>query len=355
MTRLSGSIGAGPAGGAETVVREVVCAVYFEDAVRVLLRRWYVVVAGLLLTAIAATAAIFLVPTDYQASGEMLLLLPADVSSDGVPVNPYLNLPPALSVTASLIAGNVMSKGTQRDIADAGFTSSYSVALSPGAGPLLELSTQDTNQVAALATLHELIRRMSDQLDQIQAEKHVAVNQLIQPTPVNVSSKAEVLPGSKIRALAIIGAVGMLVTLLSAFMLDRVRSKRRRDDVAVDEIGLGKQEFRASRNGGDSTVHGAPGAQTPRRSRGNSGVEAAEQSHGVSQTLPKHGRREQKLAEMTSGADQASTHRGIDHPSNEAVERGRGPIRMGLSAPRNDRSQAPAVNGRGGEAKGVQR
>ena len=40
---------------------------YFQDAIKVLVRRWYIVLAGALVTIGVAVGALFLVPTEYQA------------------------------------------------------------------------------------------------------------------------------------------------------------------------------------------------------------------------------------------------------------------------------------------------
>ena len=50
-----------------------------------------------------------------------MLLLPADATGAATPTNPFLNLQPGLTITASLIAGAVSTKETQRDMVATGF------------------------------------------------------------------------------------------------------------------------------------------------------------------------------------------------------------------------------------------
>lgn len=335
---------------------------YFEDAVKVLLRRWYIVLAGLVLTGIAAGTAIYLVPTEYQTQGQMLLLQPADVSSDGVLVNPFLNLPPSLSVMGSLVAANAMSKDTERDLAENGFTSEYSVALAPGTGPLLELSTQDTDPALALATLHELIRRMSIVLDDYQAEKQLPQNLLVEPTQLNVSSQAEALPGSKIRALAVIGAVGIIVTLLGAFSVDRIFMKRRKEKAESAAATSTDEPIGSSREGRSAPA--AAANQKSRRARAGSQVlEAIDGPPPVPPAPPRHGRRDPRPNDPKTATPLTATRPGPQpkvsverngHPVVDPVERGRTSIRMGLNTPRNGRPRTP-VNGSGGEVNGGSR
>jgi hypothetical protein len=195
----------------------------FLDALRVLARRWYLVLAGLFLIAAASGAAIHLVPTNYQASGSLLLLLPAEATGKSTPTNPYLNLEPGLTSTASLIAGTVSTKDTRRELAKDGYKSKYSVALNPGTGPLLVISVEDTNPAAAIATRDAVVQRLDAELKTMQVEVDVPNRQFIHSRPSSVGKAAEALPGSKIRALAAVVGVGATLTLIFTFTFDRFR------------------------------------------------------------------------------------------------------------------------------------
>jgi capsular polysaccharide biosynthesis protein len=196
---------------------------YFMDAIRVLIRRWYVVVAGLLVMCVAAGAAILLVPTNYQASGEMLFLLPAAASGKTTPTNPYLNVQPGLTLAATLVAGTLSTKDTARDMVAHGYRAKYSVSVVPGTGPLIGITTEDTDPAAALATRNELTRRIEAELLRLQNNESVPLQQVMVARPYSVTSQAEVLSGSKIRVLAVIAALGIILTTIIAFGVDRSR------------------------------------------------------------------------------------------------------------------------------------
>ena len=103
----------------------------FIDALRVLGRRWRVLAVGIALTMATGLAAVFFVPTNYEASGQLVLLLgPRSISSRNA-TNPYLNLEPGLTVTASLIASTLTTKDAQRSVEEAGYTSEYTVGVNP--------------------------------------------------------------------------------------------------------------------------------------------------------------------------------------------------------------------------------
>ncbi len=110
----------------------------------------------------------------------------------------------------------------------AGFASPYSVSVFPGTGPLLLISAEDNDPAAALATRDEVIKRIEAKLAQIQSEENVPDSQLIVARQFQVSSRAEVLAGNKLRALAGIAVLGTVLTVLVVFWNDRRVSRRPR-------------------------------------------------------------------------------------------------------------------------------
>ena len=206
---------------------------YFVDALKVIVRRWVIVVVGLVSMAVAAVGVISVVPTEYQATGQLILLLPADSTGPTTPTNPYINLPSELTTTASLLAGTLMTKDSERDMVAKGYESEFDVAVVIGAGPLLIITTRDTDQDEAIATRDEVMRRLDAELGAIQEAVNVPERQLISARPSSVGSVAEALPGSKIRALAVVGGLGVTITLLVAFLRDR--RVRRKAEAAPDE------------------------------------------------------------------------------------------------------------------------
>lgn len=198
----------------------------FIDSLKVLLRQWRVLMIGMVVVGAAAAAALFAVPTNYQATGQLVLLLPPQSTGAATPTNPYLNLEPGLTVTASLIASTLSTKDAQRTLEAAGFESEYSIGLNPGSGPILEISTEDDDPVMAVRTRDEVIKRLQDELGRIQLAVNAPQRQLISARTNSVPNVAEALPGSKIRALAAIAGVGVVLTLLIAFIRDRGRNPK---------------------------------------------------------------------------------------------------------------------------------
>ncbi|MFC7621386.1 hypothetical protein [Microlunatus sp. GCM10028923] len=200
--------------------------IYLSDVLGIVRRRWYVLLVGLLLVAGGAGAVLLKSPVSYQATGQLLLLLPPQAGGDK-PINPYLNLDPGLSTTAALIASTVNAPETQRAVAEAGHTAEYSIALIPNTGPLLVITTEGPDPQQAIATRDEVIRRLQGELDRIQNEENAPKRQFIHTRTNSTFNEAEVLTGDRTRAVAAVGAAGMLALLFVVVIWDRVAARLR--------------------------------------------------------------------------------------------------------------------------------
>jgi capsular polysaccharide biosynthesis protein len=199
---------------------------YFTDALKVIARRWYVAAVGLVLVAAASVVAMKVVSTQYQASGQVVLLPPSAPVPEGGEINPYLGLPSALTMTASLVAASVSAPDVQRELAAEGYPSEYVATVVPQTGPLIAVTVNDTDPAAAVALRDRVLERIEAELDAIQGDESVANDQRINTRRFTVSSQAEVLAGSRLRAVAVIGALGMVLTLAAIFGLERIQGRR---------------------------------------------------------------------------------------------------------------------------------
>lgn len=200
---------------------------YLVDALKVLLRRWPVVVVGIVALVAAAAAVVHYVPTQYQASGQLLLVLPADATGKKTPTNPYLNQQTGLITVASLTAGSVTTKDEAKALSAEGYKATYAAAVNPGTGPLIVVTAKSADPAEALATRDAVIRHIDADLAQLQQGENVPPTQLITAREVNVASNADVLAGSKIRALTVIAGGIVLLTLMVAFGWEGLANRRR--------------------------------------------------------------------------------------------------------------------------------
>ncbi len=211
---------------------------YVWELARVLWRRWYVTILALLVIPVGVVWVLNYVPTQYQASGQLMFLLPPKATGESTPSNPYLNLPPGLTTMASLTATEAMGKEVAAEMLGTRTTAEYSVALVAGAGPLLTITTKDIDPAEAVALRDRVMAWLQARLIEMQEGAGAPLNQMMRGDPTNLDSAAEPLPGNRLRALAGVVAAGIVLLLLIAVNLDRAL-RRRADRQAVDPAGTG--------------------------------------------------------------------------------------------------------------------
>ena len=144
--------------------------------IRILLRRWFVVVPALLVTAGAAYYAMQAVAPAYEATGAVVLLGPATAGApvagepNPAPVNPYLEFGGALETTGEIVSRTLMSEATVSKLAKKGATAAYEVGTgSEGGSPIINLIATDADEQMARKTVNVLITEVSTELERRQA------------------------------------------------------------------------------------------------------------------------------------------------------------------------------------------
>ncbi|MQW74786.1 hypothetical protein GHK92_02775 [Nocardioides sp. dk4132] len=227
-----------------------------------LARRWVVVLIGVGLTAVGCYQVLQTVGTQHQASSQVVLLLPPEASGLATPSNPFLNMQNGQVTLASMLAGTVSTADVNRRLVEDGNDAEYDVAVVPGAGPILQVTTTSTDPAAALATRNAVMKEIDTQLARLQKQADVPPRQLISGQRVAVSADAEVLGGSRIRALGATAAAGLLVTLLLALGLDRLLGSR--GGPALGGARAAREGGRPTDSAGDDAEADAPATEPVR-------------------------------------------------------------------------------------------
>lgn len=197
------------------------------DGLRVLARRWVTCVAGLVLTAAGVLVVTDQVPPTYRATGEMLLILPPDATGVETPSNPYLNLGSGLTTTAALI-GRMLSTDDMRDqLSEQGHDADYVITVVGDAGPLIELSVTGSSSAEALDTRDVLMGMVDDLLVSLQTEAAVPTTQVMRATRPTESRGVEVIRSATYRAMGVVIALGLLLTVLLCLIADWIGRTRR--------------------------------------------------------------------------------------------------------------------------------
>jgi hypothetical protein len=184
-------------------------------ALKILLRQWPVVLVGFLLTIVAVIQVGNMVDPTYEAKGTVLLKSPSAS-------NPYVEFPAGLEVTADALVVFMQSPVGGKQMEAAGATASYS--LERTTGPIVDITANDTTMDEATSTIDTIVDGLTAKLDDYQAavppDQRIAVDVITQPT-----AKAKL--GSRIRAQAATGAIGLAATVAAGLAVDAIRRQLR--------------------------------------------------------------------------------------------------------------------------------
>ena len=198
----------------------------FADTLRGLVRRWYIVIPGILVTAAIALGAWLAIPTGYQRSATQLLLPGANSMPAGA--NPYLflgGLSPAADVLVRAIgAKNVLNEvvkkypGVQIEISRDTTT----------AGPIILITVTAGSDAAAGEVLGLLIDRTSTVLDEFQQAENIPAQNRVSVIPVTVDRTSTLQQRSRVLGASGAAIVGLVLTLLIAGLVDGASQQRKR-------------------------------------------------------------------------------------------------------------------------------
>jgi capsular polysaccharide biosynthesis protein len=186
-------------------------------ALKILIRHWLVVLIGLALTTLAVWQVGSRIGPTYEAKGSVLLLGP------GVDNNPYLEFGTNLEVMSDALVTVFESPSAVDEVAAAGGTGEYELERAEGP-PIIDITATDSSREGATRTAQVVADGMQLELANDQATApsppRITLDVLTEP---NATAKY----GSRIRAQAAVGAVGLVATVAIAFAVDALGRQRR--------------------------------------------------------------------------------------------------------------------------------
>ncbi len=207
----------------------------FLTALKVAGRHWLVVLIALVTTVPVARAVGDEVKPVYEAHGTLLLLSPSrtmGVDGRSVEVNPFTRLGNAERVIASTVVTVTFSKRWADHMRAEGATGKFQYRLASEV--LIEVKVTDSTPTRTLDTLSVAIRLFEEELAQRQQRAGAPRETWIYSETIAVSDEATALLGSRIRATAGVGLLGLGVAISLAFLAEalkvggRGRLRRRR-------------------------------------------------------------------------------------------------------------------------------
>ena len=227
-------------------------------ALKILVRQWPVVLIGLVLTVVGVVQVGGLVKPTYEAKATVLLLGPGTG-------NRFLAFDANLEVTADALIVVMQSDSGIERVTAAGAEGGYELVRTNG--PLIEITGSAPSGEEATATVERVMAVLEEQLGVAQEgapdAERITLDVLTQPV-------AAPEYGSRVRAQAAVGVIGLVLTVTAGLLTDAVRRSRRerRAEAADDE---------ARPTGGDEPDDqaGAPDEPPQRGTRGDPRVEPA--------------------------------------------------------------------------------
>ena len=190
------------------------------EIVRVMRRRWYVLIPGVLLTVALTVGAYLKVPVTYTSQSTVVLLnsQKATVAFDG---NPFLSTQISLNGMADSLARNLNSDGAVADLKSRGATCATAAKLADNAmGPLLWLTASGTDEQAVLATDKLLTAYAAERLDQFQTEQSVTPQAMIRMATIVPPQNPVAQTKTRYEYLALAAVLGVVVSLVGTFYVE---------------------------------------------------------------------------------------------------------------------------------------
>src|SRR5882757_1602802 len=202
--------------------------------VRVLLVRWHITAAGLLLSLVLAAMAYILVPLQYASSGTAVLVQAKRPGSSSA--NPLLTFDPSLNTTASILVQSLSAPQvftelrltTGRDKITVKNEGSTAVGDGGSGEPFISVTAQSSDPEKSAAIVAWVLDRGRQELIDRQNSMRVATRNAIRLETVVDVAPPKPARESQLRALGVAVLVGIVITITAARTCDRIATRRTR-------------------------------------------------------------------------------------------------------------------------------
>jgi hypothetical protein len=201
-------------------------------SLRIWQKWWILSTALLMLTAVAATAALMQSRT-YQASSTVILLASrSDSKANGG--NPYLSFNPSLTLAADAVSREITAPRTSQALAARGFDDSYTVALAPyttnTTGSVLLATVTGSNGADVERTLQAVTGEISTQLLQLQLQSQQGVGipawSRIRTATLAATPRAALNVSQTARPVVTLSVIGIVLALGVPIVVDGLAARR---------------------------------------------------------------------------------------------------------------------------------
>jgi hypothetical protein len=203
----------------------------FGEMVRVIRRRWYLLLPLLLAAAAASAEVDHAIPRQYRTTG-MVSLLASQQSIKGTSTvpgtgNPFLSFDSSLNDTADFLVRRLGSTDAAQQLAGEGVTG-YTVILAASQGPFIQLTVDGSTSAAATGSMRTLIAYTTAQLRALQQQQGVPAQAMITATVIVPGSAPTAQNKRRVQDSLGAGAAGLALAILLTFGADSLVERRLR-------------------------------------------------------------------------------------------------------------------------------
>ena len=198
----------------------------FWKTLLVLVRRWYVAVPALLVSAGLAAMAYQSIPPKYEATGSVVLLTPTHGATGSTreagPANPLLSFDGSLETTAQLLTQVLLSPAVAEQLADQGGTADYQVGDANIGGPFVNVVATGRSPAEVQHTVTLVLNRARQELLERESKLNAPRSSFISVEDVVRPTEVRKLVGGKMKGAGAALALGLAASLGSAFMIESI-------------------------------------------------------------------------------------------------------------------------------------
>jgi len=204
-----------------------------------LLRRWYIVVPGLLLAVACGVAAWMTVEPEYERQGVQIVLpgmgsLPEDAT------NPYLYLS-GLALPADIVVQAVMGENVLNGVLEDFPGAEVEVSRSGTSAPIITIKVTAGSDADAEKLLAIMMDRTTSTLASMQQEESIADDSRLSITTLAVDTQSRQIQRTRLLIAGgtaiLVAAIALFVTALVDGLVKRRRRRRASRPVEADEPG----------------------------------------------------------------------------------------------------------------------
>jgi hypothetical protein len=207
-----------------------------QTLIRIIFRRWYVVIPVLALTGLVGQYMLSSTEPEYDASGSVLLLSPfqqgdpedpADPADVDDPGNAYLAFNASLRTTATAMERIMSDSSSRRAIRELGHEGTYVVEVDQE-GPILNITATAQRPDEAIQTVVGVFELIAAELDERQDAVNANPDQRIRTQVLFTPSRASEQTTARTRTLVALGALGLAAAASAAVLTESLVVGRRR-------------------------------------------------------------------------------------------------------------------------------